>query len=346
MVALKAREVDRFLSAPPSGVRLFLLYGNDAGAITERARAIERTALVRGGGDLAIRFGSELISAEPGRIAEEAYSASLFGGEPVISLRIQDGRHNVLGAVEPLLAKPPEAAWLIVEAGELSKSSALLKAFEASRHAVAAPSYQADAGDLSALITATAETAEIVIEPDAMETLVSLLGADRMASRRELEKLFLYVGDARLVTRADVEQVVGETTEVRNDDLIDAALLGDSEALELGMDRLRGEGGSPSGLAAQALRHFIMLQGLRAAMDGGASIGQAMSLARPPVFPRRAPAIDASLRRWPADALVDARRRIADAISLARRQPGLETAAVSQALHTIALEARRLRAKR
>ena len=33
-----------------------------------------------------MRFGSDEISSDPGRIADEAYSASLFGGEPVIAL--------------------------------------------------------------------------------------------------------------------------------------------------------------------------------------------------------------------------------------------------------------------
>ena len=84
MVALKSREADRFLASPPAGVRMFLIYGNDAGAVTERARLVERIALDRGGGDTVQRFGSEVISTEPGRIAEEAFSCSLFGGEPVI----------------------------------------------------------------------------------------------------------------------------------------------------------------------------------------------------------------------------------------------------------------------
>jgi hypothetical protein len=41
-------------------------YGDDAGAITERARLIERLALARGGAMPCIRIGSESISVEPG----------------------------------------------------------------------------------------------------------------------------------------------------------------------------------------------------------------------------------------------------------------------------------------
>jgi DNA polymerase-3 subunit delta len=346
MVALKPREADRFLASPPTGVRLFLVYGNDAGAITERARLIERVALTRGGSDAVLRFGSETISSEPGRVAEEAYSASLFGGDPVISLRVQDGRHNVLGAIEAVLRSPPEAAWLVVEAGELSRTSALLGAFEAARHAAAVPCYQADASDLGSFVTAAAEGAELVVEPDALELLLETLGGDRMASRRELEKLFLYVGLEGRVTRAHVEAIIGDTVELRSDDVIDSALLGNNEAVESGLERLRAEGGSPSGLATQALRHLIMLQGLQGAVDSGGSASAVLERARPPVFARRRGAVQAALQLWPSTSIRAARARVAEAISLSRRRPALETAAVSAALHETALQARRLRRER
>ena len=79
MVALKAHEVERFLKKPAEDIRLFLLYGSDSGAITERARTLEQLALKRGGGEAVLRVGSDELSAEPGRLADEANSASLFG---------------------------------------------------------------------------------------------------------------------------------------------------------------------------------------------------------------------------------------------------------------------------
>jgi hypothetical protein len=41
----------------------------------------------------------------------------------------------------------------------------------------------------------------------------------------------------------DVEAVLSETAQVRSDEVIDVALLGDNEALETGLDRLRSEAG-------------------------------------------------------------------------------------------------------
>jgi DNA polymerase-3 subunit delta len=345
MVAIGPRDAERFLASPPDGVRLFLIYGNDAGAITERARLVERIALKRGGGDQVLRFGSDEISANPGRIAEEAYSASLFGGEPVVSLRVLDGRHNVIGALQPLFDRPPEAAWLVVEAGELTPASPLRKAFEAAARAAAVATYQAEGAGLASFVHAAAEEAGVVIEPAALELILSSLGGDRMASRRELEKLFLYVGDAGRVTPADVEAVLSDTAETRSDEVIDAALLGESEALELGLDRLRAEGGSAAGLGAQALRHLLQLQALRATVDAGAGALAAVERARPPIYARRRGTVEAELKRWPSDALAEARSRVDRAIATTRLQPGLEAAAISEALHSIALQSRRLRSR-
>src|SRR5687767_7511045 len=149
MVAVETRKADAFVGSPPEAIRLFLVYGTDAGAITERARRLEQTALKRGGGDRVIRFGSDELSADPGRIADEAYAASLFGGEPVVALRVLDGRHNVMGALEALIERPPEAAWLIVEAGDLAKTSPLRKAFEASPQAASIATFQLDRSSLA-----------------------------------------------------------------------------------------------------------------------------------------------------------------------------------------------------
>jgi DNA polymerase-3 subunit delta len=343
MVALKAHEVERFLRKPAEGVRLFLLYGSDSGAITERARSLEKFALAEGRGEAVLRVGSDELSAEPGRVADEANSSSLFGGEPVISLRVLDGRHNVIGALQPLLDRPPDAAWVIVEAAELNTTSPLRKAFETSKRAVVLPTYQVEGANLEAFINAAAEDAGLSIEPAAMELLVENLGGDRLAIRGELEKLFLYAAGKKTVALADVEAIVGDTTGSETDDIIDAALLGESEALETGLNRMRAEAGSPASLGASALRHLFLLQTLRAAVESGQRAADALNYARPPVFSRRRGNVEAALTRWPSADIREARTRMDKAIYLTRLQPTLEDSAISQALHDIALTARRLR---
>jgi DNA polymerase-3 subunit delta len=343
MAAVKLWDAERYLASPPVGVRLFLIHGADQGGVTEGARRVEQVALQRGGGDAVLRFGSDILSDAPGRIADEVYSASLFGGEPVVTLRVLDGRHNVLGAVEPILERPPEAAWLIVEAGELARTSPLLKAFETAPQAAVVALNRLEEKTLAAFIRTAAEDAGKILEPAAVDPLIERLGGDRLATRSELEKLFLYVGEGNPVTAAHVAAVVGETAEVRGDGIIDAALVGDSESLDAGLERMRAEGGPAAGLAAQAIRHLIQLESFRASMDGGARASTLIERARPPIFSRRRGAVEAALNRWSSDGISEARRTLAHAVALTRRVSSLEQAAVSNALHEIALQSRRLR---
>lgn len=344
MVAINRANAEAFVADPPSGLRLFLLYGSDAGAITERARRIEAIALKRGGGDVALRLGSDELSGSPGRIADEAYATSMFGGEPVISLRILDGRHNVAGAVAPLLERPPDAAWLIVEAGELGTSSPLRRAFESSSAAAAIPAFDAEPAEVGALIKSMAQDAGVVIDPDAFELLLMQLGADRLAIRNEMEKLFLYVGDGGRLTAEDVADLVGEVAAARADRIVDSALLGDAATVETELLRLASEGGSAASVASQGLRHLLALQSMRQTVEGGRSAREAIERARPPVFFRRKPAVEAALRAWSTEGLRDARSGLAAAVLQSRLQPALEFAVVSAALQRIAARAGATRA--
>ena len=58
---------------------------------------------------------------------------------------------------------------------------------------------------------------------------------------------------------------------------------------------------------------------------------------------RRRPNVEAEIERWPSASIAEARRRIDRAVMLMRLQPALEEAAISEALHDVALEARRLK---
>lgn len=342
MVTVASAAGDRFAASPPDGIRLFLVYGPDAGAVTERARRLEAVAVQRGGGDRVLRLGSDELSADPGRLADEAYAASLFGGEPVISLRVLDGRHNVIGPVQPLLERPPEAAWLIVEAGELAKTSPLRTAFENAGFAAAVSTGAADADGIAALVQSVAAESNVTVAPDALDMLTHILGGDRLATRNELDKLVLYVGETGVARVEDVEAVVGETAEIRSGHIIDQSLLGGAEAVEADLLRLKAEGISASGLATQAVRHLIALQAMRINLDRGASADAAVRGAKPPIFFKRQPAVAAALRLWPYSALTRARTLLDQAVSLSRRQSALEFSAVSDALQRIASMARRL----
>ena len=83
MTALKTAEAERFLKAPENRERVILFYGPDPGGIADRASVLAKRLV--GDDPLAIiRIDSDELSADPGRIADEAFGASLFSGRRVI----------------------------------------------------------------------------------------------------------------------------------------------------------------------------------------------------------------------------------------------------------------------
>jgi DNA polymerase III subunit delta len=343
MVAVKAQNLDRFLSDKAAATRLFLIYGPDQGAVSECAGEIEALARRRdpAGGTLK-RFASEELSAAPGLLADEAYAGSLFGGAPILRLRVTDGRHNVAGALEPLIERPPEEAWVIVEAGELRPAAPLRKLFEQSASAASVACYASDPGEVARLCRQVLAEAGLEVEPDALAVLVSLLGADRMATRNELEKLVLFARGGGRVRIEDVEAIVGENVAVRGEEVVDAALLGDGEAVERALARLRAEGQSPQSLASAGIRQLIQMQALALERQDGRTAAQAVERARPPIFFKRRDAVTKIVSRWSRDDLAAARDWLGQALLGARRHSALEEALVSAALQRIAAIGQRL----
>src|SRR5215475_9577887 len=87
MVAPSAASAAKFLSSPPSAVSGFLFYGPDRMQIAARAETLVRTLSSKAGPDAEIlRFHESDVSADPGRIAAELATGSLFGGTKILWL--------------------------------------------------------------------------------------------------------------------------------------------------------------------------------------------------------------------------------------------------------------------
>ena len=76
---------DAFVKRPPRETRFFLVHGSDEGLVHERVKALVSAAL-QGAADplLLTRLDGDAVAREPGALAEEADSVSMFGGSRVI----------------------------------------------------------------------------------------------------------------------------------------------------------------------------------------------------------------------------------------------------------------------
>lgn len=336
MTAIKPSDIDAFLARPDPARPIVLVYGEDAGLVSERATALIRASVDDPNDPFALaRIDADDLSGDPSRLVEEAHTIPLFGGRRAVWVK-GAGRFTA-AAVEKLLAAPPPECRVVIEAGELRKTSPLRASCERARHAAAIPCYPDDERALGRLVDQEMRAAGLSIAPDARALLLLHLGSDRQATRNELHKLILYARGKPAVDINDIRAVVSDASAGEPDDVIDAAFAGRTVELERELRRARAAATSPSTLLFAAQRQVAQLHKWRLAVDDGASV----ETLQPPVHFARKPAIGAALNAWSAPRLLDAMRRLADAAFEARRQSALAATVAERALLDIARSARR-----
>lgn len=337
MAALKEPALTRFIDKPDPGVGVVLVFGPDDGLVSERGRSIVKAAA---GGKLddfsVVRIDAESIASDPGRLADEALSVSMFGGGRTVWVRDIGGR-NLAPIVAPLLDKLPRDTLIVLEAGDLKKNAGLRGLIEDHPRAIAIPCYADDERTLRAMIETEAKAHGLTVSRESVDALVDLIGGDRLASRGEVRKLCLYCQGRDRIELADVEAILGDVSAFAVDQLIDAVAGGDLRAVETGMVKLPSIAMPGSVVAAQAERHFLLLQRLRAEIDAGRRAADLVERAQPPIFYKRRPNVLAQLALWSAPRLDRALAILHDTAARSRLASGrLEATIVSEAFLTIA----------
>lgn len=325
-------DIDRFLAAPPA-VRLILIHGDDDGLVSERMDRIIRA--VTGGTDdpfARLRLDPDVLSADPRRLADEAHAIPMFGGRRVITIRLS-GNWSVIPAIEPLLADPPADTWIVVAAGELRKTAPVRKLFEASKAAAAIACYPDTARDIDRLIDDETRAAGLTIAADARAALKGLLGGDRLASRGELAKLCLYVGEKGEIGIDDVREIVGDAAGFAVDEAVDAAALGNAAEFALIYRRLLSAGTADFAVAGAAVRHFDFLHRARALYDAGTDAESAVG---PQIFYKRKAAVARQIAQWPLARIERALGILNQAVRDSRLKAGISDEVVGQAMLMVA----------
>jgi DNA polymerase-3 subunit delta len=268
---LRGDGVAAFVRKPPAGLRFALAYGSDLGLIAECADLLVRSVVDDPRDPFRVTdLTGAIIDADAARLTDELSAMSLIGGRRVVRLRGASAKHA--DQLEAAMQAPGGDTLLVVEAPDVTSSKLKIVAlFEKGGNSVAISCFADSDDTLAGTITATLSQAGLRAGRDVIEFLVSRLGGDRMLTRRELEKLILYVGDqSKEVTLADCEACIGNTSDLHLDDVAFAAADGDLKELELGLTRLFRAGTESIATLRAVQRHF---QKLQLAASGGRPFG-------------------------------------------------------------------------
>ena len=333
MSELKPQEFERLLRSSSALPRIIVIFGPDRGLVSERAEA----AAGRTGVPLSDPFAVTKIEASdlqksPGRLVEEMQSIGLFGGEKLVWVRNATNEKALVDGVTALAATELDA-YLIIEAGDLKKGSALRKAAEAARSVASVPCYSDDQASLNGLIDDILKETGQRITPAARARLLANLGGDRRASRGEIRKLALYCAHEPEIDEQHVIDIIGDVSETSLDNLIDALLGGDANAMIAALEALISAKTAIYQVLNAVLRQFQMLDSLRAEMDRSRqSASQVIQTHGKHIFFKRRNVITHALSVWTAPKLTRELSRLQTMVLTSQKNPQIAESVAAQLL--------------
>ena len=337
MTAVKAGDVEGALKRLGPQIVAVLFYGPDTGLVAERAKGTAERAVDDPADPFQlIRLDGDAVASDPARLADEAGTIGLFGARR--SIWVKPTSRNIAPALAPILEMPLQDTLVVLEAGDLAKSSPLRTLCERSPKALAMPCYGDVGKDLGVVVDEALRAAGLSIAREAREALVASLGGDRLATRSEIAKLALYVHGRHEVTLDDVDAVMSDVSSLAMDAVVDAAFSGDRVRLDRSYRRLEAEGVSPSAILGAALRHALTLLSAREDIGAGRSVDEAWRSFR--LHFRRETAIKQQLQRWTSPTLRHAVSALQEAVLESRRRAEVAEALAAQALFEVAAGAK------
>ncbi|WP_395647251.1 DNA polymerase III subunit delta [Terricaulis sp.] len=302
---ISGAAIRRFIDKPDKSVRAVLLYGPNESFAHEAAQKLAAWAVGKSDDPYAItKLNEDEIKKDTARLGDALAAQSLLGGPTIVWARV-DGKSadaSIVAAVEAFEAGEP-GGYLIVEAGDLSGTSELVKRFTNSKVVAASIAfYEETDAERAQYAKAAAAEMGVTFEHDAEEAFLVALPPDRGLARREIEKLALYAhGLGRKLDVADLDQLLAGEAESAIDAASSAAAAGKTALAVESLARIDGLSGV-SALRA-LLRRLQQLRDARAMIDDGANPTDAIAKLRPPVFWKERDAVAAQARLWTAKKL-------------------------------------------
>ncbi len=283
-------------SANPA-IRLYLLHGPDESGARDLA---VRLARAMGPDAERVDLDGAALKSDPGRLAAEAASLSLFGAARHIRVSgVGEESHDALAL---LLDADRAGNPVVAIAPTLKASGKVVKLAIAAPNAMSFACYPPEAAEADRLATTIASEHGLRASGGTAARLFAAAGGDRAILTREIEKLALYLDaspDRPATLDDDVIDAVGaDLGEAEMGRAIEAAITGDSAALGAELARLSEAGVSPIPLLRSLVRRLMTLAELQAEIAAGASIASVIE--GPRVFFKEKASTGRALRQWNA----------------------------------------------
>lgn len=312
MVAVKNHEADRYIANLPNGLPVFLVFGSDTGLVSERVSGILKKVVEdRHDPFQMVTMAGDDLADNPGQLIEEANTIGLFQTRRAV--HVTAGNKSFVEAIRILVAEPPQDCTVVISAGAMRPDAPLRSTCTRAKTAAAIECYPDQDRDIARLIDEDLRAAGLRIGASAKAALVAALGADRLTTRAEIEKLILYAHGKSEVVEEDVYASVAGAAGHAYEDAVDAAYLGKrSEASEV-YSAVAATGENLNILVSACIRRCMLLHKMSVDVESGLSRDQAMEKhgqMRLPPF--RKNALSSQLSMWRSHQLLALLDRLED----------------------------------
>lgn len=283
-------------------LRLYLFHGADDAGATDLARR-----LISSLGDAErVDVDGAMLKKEPGRLADEAASLSLFGDARVI--RAAPIGEESLEALTLLLEADRGGSPVIAVAPTVKATAKIVKLALEHPSALSIACYQPTLAEAERLVGTMLAEQGLRPTPGLAQTIADAGGGDRAVMAREVEKLALYLDAApdrpHEATGADLDAIGADLGEAEQQAAVEALIDGRVAELGAALTRLDEGGASAIPWLRAINRRLVMLAEMRTAVDRGEPVDAVMKRNR--IFYKEEANTRRHLARWSAPRLATA----------------------------------------
>ena len=296
-------QLRQALDRADPAIRLYFLHGPDEAGAREWAA---RLARAMGPDAERIEIDGAALKSDPGRLAAEAASLSLFGSARHI--RVNGAGEESLEAVSLLLDAERAGNPVIVIAPAIKSTGKLAKLVISAPAALSHACYVPEGAEADRIATAIASEHGLRTTGSTARRLVAASGGDRAVLTREIEKLALYLDAApdRPGTLDDgaIDAIGADLGESEISRAVEAAIDGNAATLGGELARLADAGVSPIPVLRAIARRLMLLVEFQAEIAAGAPVASITE--SPRVFFKERASTARALRQWSTNRLIRA----------------------------------------
>ncbi|MCE3233011.1 MAG: polymerase subunit delta [Rickettsiaceae bacterium] len=298
---IPAGQIESFVKSPDKNINFVLVYGPDAGLVSEYTRTICKTVVDNLSDPFRVaELSYDRIKEEPAILNDEIHAMSLMGGRRLVKIHTESSA--LPKELAEVLTNANSDTMVVIAGGDLAPTSTLRSYFEKTANAAAIPCYKDDNAAISRVISNKFAQHKLTYDNDVVQYLTDSFSGDRLVILSEVEKLVTYMGDNKHVTLEDAKECIYDSSEVSLDEICNAFASRNPYETEKNLTRAQKEGVASIAIIRMVLRYFMRLQEIKNQVAGGVSEQQAISALRPPVFFKQVPVLKKHLSLWkPAD---------------------------------------------